>query len=200
MSTIITRLLFMAVIIISVTSCKQAYDISAGDMRLAESGRLDRTKYAVVVASGRFYTRHFLMGVVQRPLAGNFYLSSKKPGPNNAPTTIIKDGFMGANIYRVTLVPEGTWVMRNWYSVQANSYGYNTISSKERAKPWGKFTVKAGDVVYIGNFVIRAYEEENKKIVPFAIDKNMQEAKKALAGKYPRLAGKLVYRPMKLTP
>lgn len=197
---IIIRLLFAAIIIISVTSCKQAYDISAGDMRLAESGRLDRTRYAVVVASGRFYTRHFLMGVVERPLTGNFYSTSKRPGPDNPPTKVINDGFMGANIHRVTLVPAGTWVMRDWYSLQAHSYGYNTISSQTRAKPWGKFTVKAGDVVYIGDFVVRAYEDENKKVIPFAINKNMEAAKKALAGKYPRLATKLVYRPMKLTP
>ncbi len=192
------RLIFILIIFFAIASCKRAYDIEPKDLRLAQSGKLDRTKYAVVVAGGRFYAHHFLWGSVQRPLTGNFYKAPYKPGSDRAATRII-DGSQYVNgIHRVTLLPAGTWEMHRWISLKANSYGYNTISSKI-TKPSGlaRFTVKPGDVIYIGELTIRTDKEG---ATPISIKNDMEKARSALANEYPKLVKKLIYHPMKLTP
>ena len=196
---IVIRLFALVGLAFILSSCKPAYELSQRDLRLAEAGQLHKTQNAVVIASGRFYSRHLIWGVYQRSLTGQFYKAPLKPGPKTPATHIIKGSQYVNGLHRVTLLPAGTWVLYDWYSLQAHSYGYNTISGN-RSKPLGRFTVKPGEVVYIGELVIRAYEDEKVKVTPYALHTNMEAARKALKSEYPKLAKKLVFRPLKLTP
>ena len=155
------------------------------------AGKLDKTKNAVIVAGGQLYFRNIFGITLKRKLTGEFYRAPKKPTRDTAATHIIKGGFFGG--YKVTVVPAGTWVMHGWFSVQSSPYGYNTISS-DIVKPAGLARVKVnpGDVVYIGEYTVR------EGVV--SIQKNMERARSALESEYPRLAKKLVYRPLTITP
>jgi len=194
------RLFFLSAILISVSSCSPGYKISNNDLRLAKSGKLNKTTNAVVVAGGRFYSRHFLWGVVEQPLNGSFYRSPQKPGSGIFPTQLIKGSAFAKGLHRVTIIPAGTWVMHDWFVIQASPYGYSTISARN-PKPSGlaRFTVKPGEVVYIGELTIRAHKGDSTNKGPTTIRNDMDAARRALANEYPKLTKRLVYRPMRLT-
>ncbi len=194
---LIIRLFFLSLLVISVSACNPAYRISDNELRLAKSGKLDKTGNAVVVAGGRFYARN-LFGAGNGPLSGHFYRAPQKPDPGQLlPTILINSNYFAKDLHKVSLIPAGTWVMHNWIGSFGNAKYY---SKKHKHNGWARFTVKPGEVVYIGELVIRTYHDSSAPKGPLSVRNNMEEARRALANEYPKLAKKLIYRPMAVTP